>query len=279
MDESSFGISHLPDSVSSIDLKDQMNRFRKLEINDEAEHSSKVTENRSQPQDANLWMQRADEGRRLGQYEAALRFYSRSLEDDKNLVAAWVGQVQMLIVLGEHPEAELWSRKALELFPSDGELMASRAQALCRQGQTKPAFAAIDGAMNQPGVSAYRWVVRGELLLAGNQPTERHCFDKAMQLDADWLVATESALTYLYYKQPGNAQNRARLGVERGPDVPYAWYVVGLCQSQLGLSSQARRSFKTCLELAPTYREAEEQLKSLKSGGALWRRIRSLWGQ
>ena len=33
-----------------------------------------------------------------------------------SLVAGWLGQVQMLVFLGEYPEAELWARKALELF-------------------------------------------------------------------------------------------------------------------------------------------------------------------
>ena len=48
------------------------------------------------------------------------------------LVAGWVGQVQMLVQLQEYPEADLWSRKGLELFPNNGELLAGRAQAFCR---------------------------------------------------------------------------------------------------------------------------------------------------
>ena len=254
-----------------------MNRFRKLEIETSTETGA-VDTGQSQPVvESTNWMKRADDCRRGGQYESALRFYSRALEDDKKLISAWVGQVQMLTMLGEHPEAEIWSRKALELFPSDGELMAGRAQALCRLGQMKPAFAAIDGAMNQSGSSAYRWMIRGELLLVGKQSTQKHCFDKAIQMDDDWLVPVESALAYLHYKQPSNALNRARVGIERAPDSPYAWYIAGLCQAKLGLHTQARRSFKTCLELAPGHREAENQLQSMRAEGGLWKRIKSLW--
>ena len=54
----------------------------------------------------------ADYHRRRGEYETALRYYSRALELDKTLVLAWAAQVQMLIQLGEAPEADLWSRKA-----------------------------------------------------------------------------------------------------------------------------------------------------------------------
>lgn len=255
-----------------------MNRFRKLEFESSFEAPRDESGRTSPPEDSSvIWMKRADDCRRSGQYESALRFYSRSLEDDKNIVSAWVGQVQMLILLGEYPEGELWSRKALELFPSDGELMAARAQALSRLGQTKPAFAAIDGALNQSGNSAYRWMVRGELLLAGKQATQKHCFDKAIQMDEDWLVPIESALIFLYFKQPSNAQNRARLGVERAPDSPYAWYVVGVCQSKLGMHTQARRSFNTCLELSPGHREAEEQLLAMRANGGLWKRLKSIW--
>lgn len=253
-----------------------MNRFRKLEIetsSDAVAHDHSV----APKEDSQLWMNRADADRRNGQYESALRFYSRALELQKDIVKAWVGQVQMLVMLGEYPEADIWSRKALELFPQDGDLMASRAQSLCRRGHVKAAYSSVDGAMSQPGNSGYRWTVRGELLLAGKQSTDRHCFDKALQIDDDWLVATEIALIYLDYNQPSNAQNRARVGVERAPDSPYAWYVVGLCQSKLGLHDQARRSFNTCLELSPGHRGAEEKLQALRSGGSLWKRFGSLW--
>ena len=111
----------------------------------------------------------AQEGRRhrrRGEYETALRLYSRALELDKSLPEGWLGQVQMLVLLDELKEAEMWARKAFELFPNNGELLAARAQALCRLGDSKQAHAVSDGALKQPGQSAYRWIVRGELLLA-----------------------------------------------------------------------------------------------------------------
>src|SRR5689334_12227259 len=84
--------------------------------------------------DERHWLRLADADRRNGLFEGALRYYSRALELDKSLVTGWVGQVQMLVALGEYPEAELWSRKALELFKNNAELLAARAQALCRTG-------------------------------------------------------------------------------------------------------------------------------------------------
>ena len=96
-------------------------------------------------------------------------------------MAGWVGQVQMLVQLEEYPEAELWSRKGLELFPTNGELMAGRAQAFCRMGDMKQAHALCDGSLQQPGQSAYRWLVRGEIMVAARQNMDRYCFDKAQE--------------------------------------------------------------------------------------------------
>lgn len=108
-----------------------MPRFDRLEL----EHSSEPPpkpggglapekETSAPPGSDPQWLRQADENRRQGYYENALRFYSRALELDKSLVPGWLGQVQMLIFLGEYPEAELWSRKALEIFRNNAELMA-----------------------------------------------------------------------------------------------------------------------------------------------------------
>ena len=261
-----------------------MTRFGKLELGENSAFDDSVEETSSQNElekieERKSWMQRADDSRRMGQYETALRFYSRALEEDKSIVTGWVGQIQMLIMLQEYPEAELWATKSLELFPGNGELMAARAQAMCRQGKAKQSFASADGALNQQGDSAYRWMVRGELLLAGKQKMHGNCFDKALQIDADWLIPIEIALIYLNYRQPSNALNRARSGIERGADAPYAWYITGMCQKELGLTQPALRSFETAINLLPGYRDAEIERDRLKQGGSLWKRIKGFWSR
>jgi tetratricopeptide (TPR) repeat protein len=190
-----------------------------------------------------------------------------------------VGQVQMLVALGEYPEAETWARKALELFRNHAELLAGRAQALGRTGERKQAMALCDGALAQPGQSAYRWMVRGELMAAGKQDVDRYCFDKAEGCDGDWLVPLETALIYLYLKLPSKALPRARRAVEKAVDSPYAWYVQGWCEQELALGERARSSLGRCLELAPRHAEAERRLREIERGGlSLGRRLRRLLG-
>ncbi len=251
-----------------------MGRFDKLEVSGEQPEKRPTTKD-SNARGEPAWLEQAIEERRCGHYENALRLYSRSLEDDKSLVTGWLGQVQMLVFLEEAVEAELWSRKALELFPGNGDLMAGRAQALGRSGDTTQALVLSDGSLRQTGQSAYRWQVRGELMAATKQDTDRHCFDKAVQADPDWLVPLEIACIYLNIDLPGRAMDRARRAVELAPDRYYAWFVQGCVQRELGLASAAK-SFQRCLDVCPGHVDAKQGLMELDRGGwslrRLWRR-------
>lgn len=254
-----------------------MARFDKLEFNAPDETPDDQAELRRAERDESHWMKRADDNRRQGLYENALKYYSRALEQERSVVAGWVGQVQMLVFLQEFREADVWGGKALELFPNHADLLAGRAQACCRMGDSKQAHALCDAAIHQKGLSAYPWIVRGELMIAGRQQVEQHCFDKAMQLDGDWLVPLEIAQVCLYYKNPTKAMNRARRAVELASDAYYPWYVQGLCQMKLGFDRQARLSFEQCLNLCPRHADSLARLEELEreawSPARLWRRL------
>lgn len=230
--------------------------------------------------DASHWMRQADQSRRGGAFEDALRYYSRAVELDRQRVGGWVGQVRMLIALEEYTEAELWARKALELFRNNAELHAARAQALCRKGDLKNALAACDAAIGQQGQSAYPWMARGDLMVARKDSVAEHCFDKAIQLDPDWIVLVEIAAIYMYYRRHAKALVRCRQAVERAPDQAYAWYQQGRCQMFSGLSKPARLSFKQCLDLAPKHYAAREALRELdKSDGFFKRTMSRVFGR
>ena len=251
-----------------------MGRFDKLEVTSEQPDKRPSSKESHARRDV-AWLEQAIEERRCGHYENALRLYSRALEDDKSLVTGWLGQVQMLVLLEEVVEAELWSRKALELFPGNGDLMAGRAQAIGRSGDTTAALVLSDGSLKQAGQSAYRWQVRGELMAATKQDTDRHCFDKAIQADPDWLVPLEIANIYLNLDLPGRALDRARRAVELAPNRYYAWFVQGRVEQELGLASAAK-SWQRCIDLCPGHVDAERGLLELDQGGwslkRLWRR-------
>jgi tetratricopeptide (TPR) repeat protein len=254
-----------------------MPRFDRLELDSSSERPEEPERQEVQVRDEQHWLKQADTERRRGFFENALRMYSRSLEVDKSQVVGWLGQVQMLIALGEYPEAELWARKALELFKNHGDLLAGRAQALCRMKDRKQAVASCDAAMNQAGQSAYRWIVRGEVM-AGDGDVERYCFDKAIQLDGDWLVPLEIAQVYMHHNRPTKALARVRQATEKAFDQPYPWYFQGVCERELNMIDAAKRSFRRCLEIVPNHADAGRAMDELvQQGWSLERAIKGLF--
>ena len=141
----------------------------------------------------------------------------------------------MLVQLGEAPEAELWARKALELFPGNGELLAGRAQALCRMGETRQAGAVCDAAMSAAGPVGISLAGAGRMDAGLQAKTGRPLFRQGQELDSNWLVALESALIYLHYNFPTRAVARARLATELAPAEYHPWFVRGTAEADLGL--------------------------------------------
>jgi tetratricopeptide (TPR) repeat protein len=259
-------------------------RFDRLEFDEQSDADPGALQadagTEASERDAQAWLKKADDHRRRGLHENSLRYYSRALEYDKSLVSGWVGQVQMLIILGEYPEAELWAKKSLEIFKGQGDLMAGRAQALVRIGDRTQAQVLADTALRQEGSSAYRWMVRGELLVATRDDIDRHCFDKAVQADGDWLVPLEIALIYLFHEQPSKALLRAREAVEKASDRFYAWLIQGQCEQTLGFDRQAKSSYERCLELSPRHVEANHKLAEVTNPGwSLSKGLRRLIGR
>jgi tetratricopeptide (TPR) repeat protein len=243
-----------------------MARFHNLELDPEPDDPDGPKMRRDvEERDEHHWLRLAEENRREGHHDNALRFYSRALEIDKSIARGWLGQVQMLIAQDENVEAELWARKALELFRNHGDLLASRGQAMVRLGNRTEAGSLCDGALKQEGQSAYRWMVRGELLVARRERLDRHCFEKAVVLNPDWLVPLEIAAIYTYYQMPSKAMTWLKQAAERAPDSPYVWYCRGRCELELGLEGAPHKSFGRCLEIVPNHTEATRALTELNN--------------
>lgn len=241
-----------------------MQRFNRLEL-ENAQATTSETSTTTPLRDEKHWLAAARAERESGLYENALRLYSRALEADRSLVAGWVGQVQMLIALGEYKEADLWSRKALELFKNNAELLAGRAQALCRLGDQKTALASSDLSIAQQGHFAYSWLARGEVMLARSERTDAYCFDKAIQIENDWLLRLEIGDIYCFHHRPAKGLAYYRQAVEQAPDQPHAWFRQGICENELGLTGPSCRSLARCLELSPKHERARMTLHRIST--------------
>src|SRR5213593_1575720 len=177
-----------------------MSRFGNLEFGGEAEEFG--NRQKALVKDEAYYLSEARSAFENGNFESALRLYSKILEFNPQNAGAWTGQVRMLIELGEFREAKLWADKALERFPHEPELLAAKAVALGRSGDLQGALAFSDSAIEERGDTPYVWLARGDVLLAREESRADYCFEKGQLLaPKDWFVAWLAARIRYYYEQ------------------------------------------------------------------------------
>lgn len=214
---------------------------------------------------------------RAGQFEQGLQLYTRALREDRALLPAWVGQVQMLVDLSEFREARLWADKALELFKGNGDLLAAKSRACLRQGDRPAALTSSDASLQSPGSSPDRWVARGEVMLDSRGARARDCFEKALvEPGADWFVRVAVARTYLFHHKPAPGFEFADAAVRGDAAQPYAWVIRGWCLRELGHDARALESARRGLDLDARCAAARELISALESGSSsgLLRRVK-----
>ena len=212
-----------------------MGRFSNLEFGGkEIPESGQVTSGQ-ELRDDGYYLRLGDQDHRSARFERALRHYSRALEYNANLQAAWVGQVQMLIELGEFTEANLWADKALEIHRDHPEILSGKAVAWARRGDTDRAIQFTDAALAQRGMAPVVWISRGEALMAAGKANDGHCFERAaMESHQDWFVLLRIARACYWHKNLSRAMEWATRALKREPGAPFAVHVLGDCQLALG---------------------------------------------
>jgi tetratricopeptide (TPR) repeat protein len=255
-----------------------MSRFGNLEFGGEAE--SEVFARGNAIRDELYYVREARNAFQNGEFEAALRLYSKVLEHNPGNAAGWTGQVRMLIEMGEYREAKLWAEKALERFPHEPELLAAKAVALGRSGDLQGAIAFSDAAMEERGDTPYVWLARADVLLARKESRADFCIEKALQFaPGDWFVAWLAARIHLYYEQFVSALKLLQQAVEWNATHFLLWFQLGECQEALGFMGPAAISFAQAKQLNPRYNAASLRLVRLSSAGfssrflGWWRRI------
>ena len=253
-----------------------MSRFANLEFDDESRRQA-LSSQGAPVQDDSQVFSKAQHEFENGDFEAALRLYSKVLEFNPLHAPAWTGQVRMLIELGEFQEANLWADKALERFPNEPELLAAKAVALGRLGDTQAALAFSDSAIQERGDTPYVWLARGDVLLARKENRAQFCLDKALSLaPGDWLVAWLAARIRLYYEQFALALKLMQQAVELNASHFMLWIELGRCQQSLGLAGAAKNSLAQARQLNPGCSLKMGRASELGSAG-LWQRMLAWW--
>jgi Flp pilus assembly protein TadD len=252
-----------------------MSRFVNLEFGDESggrSHSEKPL-----AKDHTYYHAEAKSAFENGNFESALRLYSKVLEFTPQDASAWAGQVRMLIELEEFHEARLWADKALERFPRDPELLAAKAVSLARNGDLQGALLFSDASIEERGDTPYVWLARGDVLLARKEPRADYCLEKALLLaPRNWFVAWLAARIRQWHEQFALALKLFQQALEWNAGHFRLWLDLGRCQQALGLEAPARNSFTQAQQLNPQSRETVAALAGLSEGG-LARRLRGWW--
>ena len=257
-----------------------MSRFSNLEFGDSEESRAPSTTHlgpAGATRDEHFFVAAAQRAFARGEFEPGLRLYARALEHNPRNIAAWTGQVRMLIELGEVREARIWADKALEQFPREPELLAAKAVALARGGDLEGAMAFSDAALEERGETPYVWLARGDVLLARHDTLADHCLNKALLLArGDWFVAWLAARVRRHYRQFAAALRHVRDGLALDATQFVLWLEQADLQLALGLRGPALASYRHAAELEPSCDAA--RVGALAAERLGWRaHLQGLW--
>ena len=241
-----------------------MSRFGKLEFDlPEEQHAAGASRSGS-----NHFLEEAQRLFFQADFEPALRSYARAVEYSPQSPQAWAGQVRALIELEELREAGMWADKALERFPQNAELLASKAVIASRLGDHEGGLALSDASLELQGDVPYLWIARADVLLARRESTASYCLTRAESLaPGDWSVYWLGGRVLLYWGKLATALRLAQKAVSLNASELGGWMLAAECQLQLGLIGPAEVSARQAVLLAPGNLAATSLLQRTQRSG------------
>ena len=203
------------------------------------------------------YLRMAETAWKRGDFEKALRHYSKALGMDPTLEEAWLGQVRCLLDLDEVREARIWANKALEQLPRSAQLMGARSLVLIRMTEDGPAMEMSDKAFALKEFTWYLWFTRGCVLLRRGLKASDYCFQKALEFNPrDWHVHLRIGMAYLDALDCHLALPYLRKAAQAEPSNPLVLLKYGQCSAKMGWFDQARSHYGKALK-EPTGLDAE----------------------
>ncbi len=246
-----------------------MRRFSRLEFGDRSDENAGKRGAGEEIRDEEYFHKQAVRYWLAGDFELALRNYSRALEQNSTFYPGWLGQVLMLIELGEYKEAAVWVDKALEMFPEHPELLAAKAVACARDSRMEKAIGYSDNSIAKDNVTSIVWLARAEVLLNRKSNIAQNCISKAVSAAAGEEGPMVRLRAGHLLNQRGDyaaALQYLRAVTDELPKSALAWYELGCCQARLG-RPEAQVSFEQALKMRPDWPVAEEALRKFKHRG------------
>jgi len=227
--------------------------------------------------DAGSFVAQARKAQACGSFQAALRLYGRALEEDRSRQDAWLGQVQVLLDMGQPQEAATWMEQAGRVIGEVPGLLALRALAASRRGDADEARQWSDRAMREGSDRADVWLARAAVVYAsGNGKVARLNLDKAHERDPGADTARRCAEVALDHGDLGAARTWLFKAERSAPDNPLVALRLGVYHERQGDLPQARHHFERALQLEPRLEPARLALDDLDRRGPMARLRSSL---
>lgn len=189
-----------------------------------------------------------------GFFADAAEVFDRATRYDHTHYNAYVGQVEMLVVLGRLDEAERVAEEALARYGRNASLGAARGHVFLHRDNLSDALACLDIATRNDPENAYPWLLAGEarLRMPGGLPYAEQCFDKAKAACEPWPYPhVRIALAFLEWGFAAQAVERLAPLAKANPEMPLPWVLLGDAQRLMGRWADSDASYRRALDLAP----------------------------
>jgi tetratricopeptide (TPR) repeat protein len=266
-----------------------MGRFSKLETGGKGDHETpragvrtrQRADDPGQVYDHAYYVGEADRLFYGGEYEKALRLYSRAIQADSTRIEPWIGQVLCLIELKQLKEALIWVRRGLELYPEEPRMISVQGAAYAHQGMMQRAIGCSDYAMQKTGADPLVWVLRAQVLTLAENGNAQFCFDKAMETrtKGDWRVPLAIGRFLMARKRWAQAAEFLKTAAADNTRSDHLWAMLGETNENLGLTQNAVEAYKAALELNPANADANDGMSRLTQTPLLVRIFRRLAGR
>jgi len=214
-----------------------------------------------------------------GDYQKAMRAYSRAMQVDHSAIEPWVGQILSLIKMKQYREAAMWSIRGTELFPEDARLASLQGLSLALTGARQRAIACSDFAMGRPnGATAFTWAIRGQILSHAENPNAPFCFEKVLETrdPGDWQILALVGDFLLTERKWARGLEFLKMAVQINSGNAWLWKRVGYANEHLAFTQPALEAYRSALEINPNDKEASASIARLAATSLptrLWRRL------
>lgn len=244
-----------------------MGRGEYLELDSGTESKVQVSEHGPDLRDHVFYIERALRSMYAGDYEIALKYYSRALSQCLQLEEAWLGQCLALLDLGQFDEILVWAQRGQDHCPGSGPLFAVRAASLCRMGMREKAMGFLDSAFKNRNDHWLIWLCRAEVLTAEERTANsKYCLDKALGAGGvpRWWVWRRAGEMFLVHDQARLAHGCFARALELAPEFACNHLRMAQVCYLLGRREQARECLDHALRQCPDKIEALELKKKLE---------------